>query len=278
MMEEFPLFALLATLGVAGVAGPIGCVLLWKRMAYFGDALAHSALLGLALGILLGLDPAAGAFWVALGLALILMLLQQVSRLANDTLLGILAHATLAFGLLALALHEAHEEDIGEPHDLLASGHGHELMEALFGNVMAVSMVDLIIIWGVGVLGLAALAVIWRGLVAATLHPDLARAEGVAVKRCQLVYMVLVAAVVAIGLQVVGALLIISLAIIPAAAARPLVRTPEQMAVLAGVFGGLSAGVGLLGAWWLHWPPGPSIVVAATGLFAFSLIAWRRSA
>ena len=257
MLDDFFVRGLLAAAGTACVAGPVGCIILWRRMAYFGETMAHSSLLGIALGVVLGLNPSLGVFMTALAVAPILVFFQRVARLASDSLLGILSHSTLALGLVVLALSD--------------SGQRHDLLGYLFGDVLAVTEADLLVIWGGGALCLAVLAAIWHGLVAATLHADLAQAEGVPVLRHQILYVVLTAAIVAAGMKVIGILLIISLVILPAATARSLSHTPEQMAVMAAGIGILSAALGLLGSLWLDTPSGPSIVVAATLLFLLGL-------
>ncbi len=257
MLDDFFVRGLLAAAGTACFAGPVGCIILWRRMAYFGDTMAHSALLGVALGFIVGLDPGISVFVVAIAIALLLLLLQRVTSLASDSLLGILSHSALALGLVVLVL-----ADTSQRHDLLS---------LLFGDVLAVTGKDLVVIWGGGAACLVVLAWIWRGLVASILHEDLARAEGVPVLRNQLVYVVLMATVVATGMKVIGVLLIVALVIIPAAAARALSRTPEQMALIA-VASGVVAGIsGLWGSLWLDTPSGPSIVVAAMVLFVLSL-------
>lgn len=267
MLDDFFVRALIAAVGVALVAGPIGCVLLWRRMAYFGDTMAHSSLLGVALGTVLGFGVGPGVFAIALGAALVLMALERTTRLANDTLLGILSHTTLALGLVVLALS--------------GDGHRHDLIAYLFGDVLAVNTVELAFIWVGGALCIALLAMIWRALFAATVHADLAQAEGVPVLRLQLVHVVLMAALVAVGIRIVGVLLVVSLAIIPAAAARAFARTPEQMAILAALIGAAAGAFGLFGSLWLDTPSGPSIVVAAALVFlastAFRPFALRRA-
>ena len=253
MLDDFFFRALLATLVVALVAGPAGCVILWQRKVYFGDAMAHSALLGVVLGMILGLKPEFGVFGVAFLVAVAVVALQRVSRLAGDTILGVLAHSTLAIGLVAMALTE--------------SARKYELIAYLFGDVLAVGKEDLILIGLGGLISLAVLAVIWRSLVAATLHEGLAAAEGARPLRNQLLYMALVAAVVAVGMQVVGVLLVVALMIVPAAAARTLARTPEQMALIAVLIAALSGMLGLYGSLWLDTPAGPSIVAVAAVIF-----------
>ena len=257
MLDDFFVRGLLAATGTACLAGPIGCIVLWRRMAYFGDSMAHSALLGVALGVVIGLNPGIGVFLAAITVALALVLLQRLTSLASDSLLGILSHSTLSLGLVVLVLAQ--------------SSQSHDLLGLLFGDVLAVTRTDLLLIWGGGAVCLAVLAWIWHGLVASILHEDLARAEGVPVLRNQLIYIVLMAAVVAAGMKVIGVLLIVALVIIPAAAARALSRTPEQMALIA-VGSGIAAGIsGLFGSLWMDTPSGPTIVVAALILFLLSL-------
>ncbi|WP_018233642.1 zinc ABC transporter permease subunit ZnuB [Thioalkalivibrio thiocyanodenitrificans] len=251
-MDDFILRALMGGMAVALVAGPLGAFVVWRRMAYFGDTLAHSALLGVALGFLLGISMNLTVIALCTGLAVLLVLLQRQRRLASDTLLGILAHSTLSLGLVAVAFLEGVRID---------------LMGYLFGDILAVSQTDLAWIFGGGLLALLLLAVLWRPLLAMTVHEDLARVEGVPVMWVSLGFMLLIAVVIAVAMKVVGILLITSLMIIPAATARRLAATPEQMAVLAGVFGALAVAGGVAGS--LQWdtPTGPSIVVAAAALF-----------
>lgn len=257
MLDDFFVRALLAAAGTACVAAPVGCILLWRRMAYFGDTMAHSALLGVAIGAALGIGLGFGVFGVVVMVALALAGLERTGRLATDTLLGVLSHFTLALGLVVLALSE--------------NGFRHDLIGFLFGDVLAVTSGDLAVIWGGGAVCLAVLVLFWRGLVAATLHEDLARAEGIPVFRFRVLYVVLMAAIVAVGMKVVGVLLIVALSIIPAAAARALSRTPEQMAVVASTIGIASGVLGLFGSLWLDTPAGPSIVVSAAFFFLASL-------
>ena len=258
MIDDFFLRALAAGIGVALVAAPLGCFVVWRRMAYFGATLAHSALLGVALGILLGISPMLGIAASSAAIALIVVLSERQRLIGRDTLLGILAHAGLAIGLVALSFIEGLRID---------------LMGYLFGDVLAVSARDIAWIAGGGTMVLATLALIWRPLLAITLHEEMARAEGVRAVPVQLAFMLSLAVTIALAMKVVGILLIVSLLIIPAAAARCFARTPEQMALLAAAIGGLSVLAGLFGSLAWDTPSGPSIVVAATLLFALSLAA-----
>ncbi len=257
VLDDFFIRSLLVSAGIGCVAGPLGCFLLWRRMAYFGDTMAHSALLGIAVGTLLGIKPLAGVFAIAFATALVLLSLQKAVRLSSDTLLGLLSHSTLALGLVILAM----------------SGHayGHDLLSYLFGDVLAVTWSDLVLVWVGGFVCLIVLMRVWHPLVAITVHEDLARAEGAPVVRCQVIYMLLVAGAVAAGMKVVGMLLVVALLVIPAAAARSFSRTPEQMAMMAAVIGIVSCSSGLLSSFAFDTPSGPSIVVVAMLIFLASL-------
>lgn len=254
--------ALLGGLGVALVAGPIGSFIVWRRMAYFGDTLSHSALLGVALGFMLGISPTLAVIVVCVLLAILLVTMQQQRYLASDTLLGILAHSALSLGLVVVAFMESMRLD---------------LVALLFGDILAVTTLDLAWIYGGGAVALATLVVVWRPLLAITVHEDLARVEGVRVAAVRLYFMVLIALVIAVALKIVGILLITSLMIIPAATARRFVTTPEQMAVVAALIGAAAVGAGLWGSWQWDTPTGPSIVVAAFALFLLALVmpSWR---
>ena len=254
-MDDFFLRALLAGLGVALVTAPLGCFIVWKRLAYFGDTLSHAALLGVALGLLLNIQINLAILVVAVASALILLLLQRGGDLGNDTLLGILAHSTLSIGLVVLAFAE----------DLRV-----DLMAYLFGDILAVGPLDLVWIWAAGAALLALLALIWRPLLASTVHADLANVEGVAVERTGLLFMLMIATVIAISMKIIGVLLITSMLIIPPATARRFSQSPEQMVVLAALIGCISVVLGLAASW--HWdtPAGPSIVVAASLMFVIS--------
>lgn len=255
-MADFLLRALLAGAGIGLVAGPLGCFIVWRRMAYFGDSLAHNALLGVVLGIVLGLDPGLGILIGAVALAWLLVALQQQHHFATDTLLGLMSHSGLALGLVALSFFPAIRLD---------------LMAYLFGDILAVSSGDLAWILGGGALVLALTALIWQPLLALTVHEDLARAEGVPVLWLRLAFVTLIAVTIAIGMKIVGILLITAMLIVPAAAARRLARTPEQMAGFAALFGVLAALGGLMASFRWDTPSGPSVVVAALALFVLAL-------
>lgn len=260
-MDEFLMRALMAGGAVALGAGPLGCFVVWRRMAYFGDALAHSALLGIVAGLLLGVAPLAGVVALCVIVALLLALGGRDRASGADSLLGILAHGSLALGLVLLSLMDRLRVD---------------LMGWLFGDILAVGGAELAWLWGGAVVILAVLATQWRALVASAVDEDLAVVEGHAVGRARLALMLLVALGVAAAMKVVGAMLVTAMLIIPAATARRLSRTPEQMAALAVVAGLAAVGLGLGASWRWDTPSGPSIVTAAATLFLLSRAIQRR--
>ncbi|WP_290697078.1 zinc ABC transporter permease subunit ZnuB [Amphritea sp.] len=251
-MADFLLFALLGGVGVALVAGPLGSFVVWRRMAYFGDTLAHSALLGIAVGVLFDINFNLAVVSCCVILALILVSLQRQKIVATDTLLGIMAHSSLSLGLVAVALLDDVRVD---------------LMEYLFGDLLAITPDDLLWIYGGGGIVMLLIWRLWNPLLAVTINEELAQVEGVPVTRIRLALMLLIGVVIAIAMKVVGILLITSLLIIPAASARRLANSPEQMAVIASLLGVVAVLLGLYASWNFDTPAGPSVVVAALAQF-----------
>ena len=251
-LDDFLIRAALAGAGVAVAAAPLGSFVVWRRMAFFGDATAHAAILGVALSLALSLPITLGALVVAVAMAFLVSQLTD-RGLAMDTGLGVLSHSALAIGLVAVSFLNGVRVDLGA---------------YLFGDILAVTKGDLATIWiGAGCV-VALMVWRWNALLTATLSPDLAHAAGFNPKREQMVLTLALAVVVAVAIKVVGVLLIGAMLLIPPAAARPWSTTPERMAVLAGVIGIVSAVAGLQGAFVFDTPAGPSIVTAATVFFA----------
>ncbi len=257
MMEDFFLRALGGGIGAALAAGPVGCFVVWRNLAYFGTALAHAVLLGIALGFLLEVEPILTVFAVCLLLALCLVLLERQRVVSVDALLGVLAHAVFALGLVIVAFMERLRVD---------------LIGYLFGDILAVGPSDLWLIFGTAAAVAAALAWQWRNLLSMTVDRDLAAVEGVPVERVRLLLLFMLAAVIAVGMKIVGMLLVVALVIVPAAAARRMAATPERMAGASTAIGVVSAVAGLFAS--LRWdiPAGPSIVLVASAIFAASLL------
>lgn len=256
MLDDFFVRAIVAGIGMAVVAGPFGCFIVWRRLAYFGDTLAHAALLGVALAFLLQVNITLAVFVVAALVSVALIVLEKRASLSADALLGLLSHSSLALGLVVLATMSWVRID---------------LMGLLFGDILSVSKTDIAIIWGGGLSVLAVLALIWRRLFAVTISREMAEAEGIDADRVNLVFMLLMAVVIAISMKIVGVLLITAMLIIPAATARRFSSGPEQMAALAILVGIFAVGLGLGGSRLWDLQSGPAIVVAALALFVLSL-------
>ncbi|NOH97881.1 zinc ABC transporter permease subunit ZnuB [Vibrio sp. 99-70-13A1] len=261
-MLEFLLPSILAGLGIALIAGPLGSFVVWRKMAYFGDTLAHASLMGLALGFLFNINLYFALLICCLMLAVLLVTLQKQKLVATDTLLGILAHSALSLGLVAVSFLDNVRVD---------------LMSYLFGDLLAVSPTDLVFIYtGAAVIGLV-LFIFWRPLLSTTVNEDLAAVDGINIDLMRLILMLLVGIVIAVGMKFVGALIMTSLLIIPAATARKFSSTPEQMAFLASVIGSIAVFGGLSLSWFYDTPAGPSVVISAAAMFILSQLAKSRA-
>lgn len=251
---------LLAAIGMALATGPLGSFVIWRRMAYFGDATAHASILGVALAVA-GLMPLyLSVFLVALIMALVVSALHERGH-TMDATLGVMAYGGLSLGLVAVSFTD--QPDV-------------ELHDFLFGDILQVSAMDLWVIWGGALLVLGGLVWRWSALLTATLNADLAVASGLKPRREQLLLTLALAVVVAVAIKVVGAMLIGAMLIIPAATARGLSRTPEGMAIAAVLIGALASAGGLVAAVQWSMPAGPSIVVAACVLFAINAVLARK--
>ena len=251
---DFVIYALVSGISLALVAGPLGSFIVWRRMSYFGDTLAHSALLGIALGLITDSNPQMSIIVSCLLFAFLLTLLDRRPSISTDTLLGILAHSSLALGILILALADSVRVD---------------LEAYLFGALLTIGNADLV--WVLVIVSLVAivLSVFWNDFLSITIHAEIAEIEGANVNRLNLILVLLIALTIAVSMKIVGVLLITSLLIIPPAAARPMATTPEQMAVKASIIGCISVVLGLVSAFYFDVPVGPSIVVVATLIFLF---------
>lgn len=249
LSTDFVLYALAAGIGLACISGPLGSFVLWRRLSYFGDTLAHSALLGIAIGLLTGSNAQLSILISCLFFAMVLILMERRPGVSTDALLGILAHSTLAMGMVVLAL---------------ADNVRVNLEAYLFGALLTIGTIDLLWILVVSSAALIVLFIYWNDFLSMTVHAEIAQIEGLNTGRLNLILIMLIALVIAVSMKVVGVLLITSLLIIPPAVARKLSSTPEQMAVLASIVGVTSVVLGLLAAFTWDVPVGPAIVVVAT--------------
>jgi len=257
MIDDFIIRALLAGILVVLVSGPLGCVVVWRRMAYFGDALAHSALLGTSLAIMFEINPLIGVMLTGIVLSYLLIRLQLKKDLSSDTVLGILSHGALAAGLVLLAIMQSQGQRV-------------DLMAYLFGDILSVSWSYLIWLGGISLIVLALISWLWQSILAVAVHEELAHSEGVAVDRVRLIFMLLMAVLVAVAMKIVGIILITALLIVPAASARRFAKSPESMAIVAIIFGLFSVLGGVFASMQWDTPAGPSIVLASVVLFFVS--------
>ncbi len=262
MFDDFFIRALVAGIGVAIVTGPLGCFVVWRRLSYFGDTLAHSALLGVTMAYSFQFNIAISVFLISSLIALILIKLQKRTNLPGDALLGLLAHSSLAVGLVVIGFLTFIRFDI---------------MGLLFGDILAVNVTDLLIIWFGGGLILLVLKIIWKPLFASTVNYELAEAEGLNPDRAKAIFTILMAALIAISIKMVGLLLITGMLIIPAAMARNLSDSPFKMVLFSIIGGLLSVLIGLFSSLELNTPSGPSIIAAALFLFILSLFRIKQS-
>ena len=257
MFDDFFIRALIAGIGIAIVVGPLGCFVIWRRLSYFGDTLSHSALLGVTLAYSFSVNISLSVFVVSAVVALLLINLQKRTKLAGDSLLGLLAHSTLAIGLVLIGF---------------LSYIRFDLMGLLFGDILAVTIEDIALVWVGGFVILGILYFIWKSLFSATVNYDLSAAEGMKPEVSNFIFTLLLAGVIAISIKMIGALLITGLLLIPAATARNISNSPNQMVFLATLVGVISVIAGLFTSLELNTSSGPTIIVVALILFIISLV------
>ena len=258
-MAEFLIRAALAGLAVALAAGPLGAFVIWRRMAFFGDAVAHASILGVALALMFSMPVGLGTFAVALMVGAFVAFLIDRGQ-TGDAALGVLSHTALALGLVVVSL---------------LPGRGVNVEALLFGDVLTVTWTEVVVIWVGAVSILALLVSRWQALVLSSINEDMAVASGIRPSRERLVLTLCLALLVAIGLKIVGALLIAALLVIPAAAARNIARSPEQMAGIASLIGAASVLLGLIFSFWADSPAGPTIVTVSAVCYALGLLSAR---
>lgn len=261
MFDDFLFRAFVAGIGLAIITGPLGCFVVWRRLSYFGDTLSHSALLGVVIAYALSFNIVLSVFVISGIISLSLLYLQKKTNLPNDALLGLLAHSVLAIGLVLLGLLSFIRID---------------LMGLLFGDILSVNFKDILIVWIGGFFVLMILIYIWRPLFAGTVNLELAKAEGLNPELANAIFTLLIAAVIAISIKIVGILLITGLLIIPASASRNLSSNPIQMAIISSIIGILSIVSGLYTSITWNTSTGPTILSLALGIFIITLLPWKK--
>ena len=262
ILDDFFTRALLAGIGMAIVAGPLGCFVIWRRLSFFAGTLAHSSLLGVTLAFSFDINISFSVLLISSAVALILLRLQKTTKLPSDALLGLLAHSSLAIGLVVIGFLSYIRFDI---------------MGLLFGDILAVNKRDLLVIWIGGAIILIILKLIWKSLFASTVNYELAEAEGLNPDRAKAIFTILMAAIIAISIKMVGLLLITGMLIIPAAMARNISDSPLKMVVFSIIGGLLSVIIGLFSSLEFNTPSGPSIIAASLLLFILSLLKIKQT-
>ena len=261
MFDDFIVRAFAAGIGLAFITGPLGCFIVWRRLSYFGDTIAHSALLGVVIAYALDFNLIIAVFVVSCLLALSLLFLQRRTNLPDDALLGLLAHSVLAIGLVLLGILSFIRID---------------LMGLLFGDILSVNVTDLLFVWIGGGIVLIVLILIWRPLFAGTVNLELAKAEGLNPDLANAIFTLLIASVIAISIKIVGILLITGLLIIPASASRNLSSTPIQMAIISSIIGVASVVLGIQTSMIWNTPTGPTILTITLGVFILTLLPLKK--
>lgn len=256
IFEPFFLRALLAGIGLAVVAAPLGCFVVWQRLAYFGETVAQAGLIGVALGLALHMDVTWGVLIVALLVAALLLWFGRQKLVGLDSVLGLLHHAALAAGVIATSMLD------GPPVDLAGF---------LFGDVFAVSATDVTTIYVGGAAVLAGIAWLWQPLLRLAVHEELAAAEGVERDKIRAAFIFLLAVTIAVAMKIVGILLVMAFLVVPAVAARSVSGTPERMVLLTAVIAVASVVAGLWLSFAYDTPGGPSIVIVMSAVAAISL-------
>lgn len=259
-MDDFIIRAGLGGIGMALIAAPLGCYVVWQRMAYFGETIAHSGLLGVAFGLLTSINLTLGVFLAAVMVTFGLRAVERKTYLAKDTALGLIAHVVLALGLIVTSQFQSLQVD---------------MMGLLFGDILAISKLDLILVLGglIAIWGL--IAWLWQDMMALSIDRELALAEGVRVNKVEFLLSMAIAATVALSMKLVGLLLVTAMLIIPAAGAMGLSRTPEQMVLYTALISSLSVLCGLFASFYVDIPTGPAIVVAMAFFFLLTSLVKR---
>ena len=262
LLDDFLVRSVIAGVLMVSTAAPIGCLMVWQRLAFLSDTLGHAAVMGVGLGLLLQLPPMFGVLGVVL---LIVVSLSQVTSFNNalsETTLAIISHTGLAAGLILIGLLPANTVS---------------LEAILFGDLLAVTINDLVMIL-VTTLVLGGLLLLhWRSFVAVSVSREIAQAEGIEVRKVQLLMFLMIALLVAVMMKVMGVLLIAAMLVIPTSSARMLSSSPERMVLFSALFGFAALSGGIFSSFQFDWQTGPAIVLSATALLLVTLLVVRRA-
>ena len=257
LLDDFLLRSIIAGLMMVSIAAPIGCLMVWQRLAFLSDTLGHAAVLGVGLGLLLQLPPMVGVLGVVLLIVISLSQVVNFNNALSETTLAIISNTGLAAGLIILGLL---------PENTVS-------VEAiLFGDLLSVTLTDLGMILVTTLVLVFLLKQHWRSFVAVSVSREIAQAEGIQVRKVQLLMYLMIALLVAVMMKVMGVLLIAAMLVIPTSAARMLSSSPERMVIFSAFYGVAALAGGLLSSLQFEWQTGPAIVLSATGLLLVTLL------
>jgi zinc transport system permease protein len=259
-LDDFLIRAVLAGLIMVVIAAPMGCLMVWQRLAFLSDTLGHAAVLGVGLGLMLQLEPIFGVLAVALVIVFSLSRVSSFNSALSETTLAIISHTGLAGGIILVGL---------------LPGPAVNLEAILFGDLLATTSADLLNLLLTTVLLLVLLLRHWRAFVAVSVSREIAQAEGIEVRRIQFLMYIMIALLVAVMMKVMGVLLIAAMLVIPTSSARLFSRSPEQMVYISGLYGLFALGGGITSSFHFDWQTGPAIVVSATVLLLLTLAVTR---
>jgi zinc transport system permease protein len=261
LLDDFLVRSIIAGLLMVSIAAPMGCLMVWQRLAFLSDTLGHAAVMGVGLGLLLQLPPMFGVLGVVVLIVVSLSQATSFNNALSETTLAIISHTGLAAGLILLGILPANTVS---------------LEAILFGDLLAVTLTDL----GMILVTTLVLAVLllqhWRSFVAVSVSREIAQAEGIAVRKVQLLMYLMIAMLVAVMMKVMGVLLIAAMLVIPTSSARVLSSSPERMVMFSALFGFAALGGGIFSSFQFDWQTGPSIVLSATTLLLITLLIVRR--
>lgn len=256
-MESNIIYALVVALSAGPAAGYLGSIMVSKHMALVGDALSHVALPGLAIGLIFDFNPFLGAFAFVAAAMILTWYVERVTVLAVEAIVGVLFVLALAIGVLITP----------EP----------DLLEALFGDVSTVTWADALLTLGVSVGVIIITRLIYSRMALTMISKEIAMSEGINVGRINLIFLLLVALVVSVGIKEVGTLLVGAVVIVPAAGARNVSGSLGTYAILSAVIGGISAAAGVVASQFIAVPAGPLVVISGTAIFAILLVVHKLS-
>ena len=259
-LDDFLVRSVIAGLIMVVIAAPMGCLMVWQRLAFLSDTLGHAAVMGVGLGLLLEVTPVFGVLAVALLIVFSLNRVNSFNSALSETTLAIISHTGLAGGIILVGLLPAQSVN---------------LEAILFGDLLATTSADLTRLLITTVVLLLLLLHHWRSFVAVSVSREIAQAEGIEVRKVQFLMYIMIALLVAVMMKVMGVLLIAAMLVIPTTSARLFSRSPEQMVAVSALYGLGALVGGISSSFQFDWQTGPAIVVSATMLLLVTLAITR---